>query len=375
MRILIATDIFPPDIGGPATYVPIIAAELAQRGHAVRVLTYSQTDQVDTHYPFKVERILLRGSRVARLLRTFRRIASNVHWAEVVYLNGLLIETSIVNFILRKPAAAKVVGDITWERARDKGWIDAEFEDFQNKKYGWRIELRRGLRNWALRRARIIIVPSAYLKRIVSHWPINLDRVQIVYNSFEPKMPAAASIDLPLKTHYRIITSCRLTAWKGVDGLIEAIAALPDTGLVIVGDGPERSRLIDLARRLKVTDRVYFVGQVPADQVAGYLRACNLFVLNSRYEGLPHGILEALATGLPVIAADAGGTSEIVQDRVNGRLVPVLDQAALQAAIRDVLDRPELRQAWISASQKTLERFSRQVMIEHTVEILEAALS
>ena len=85
----------------------------------------------------------------------------------------------------------------------------------------------------------------------------------------------------------------------------------------------------------------------------------------------PNTILEALACGLPVVATDTGGTGEIIQDGVNGRLVPVGEKAALCQGIRDALDHPKLRQEWVTAGWYDLKRFSREAMIEQTVKALE----
>lgn len=346
--------------------MPLIARELAGRGHSVRLLTYSlvESDSADRTYPFEVERIVLHRPRALRLLRTFLRIAANARKADIVYVNGLLIETALMNFFLRKPAVAKVVGDIAWERARDKKWIEDDFEIFQKKRYGWRIELRRVLRDMALRKVQAVVVPSTYLKRILSGWGIEAEKVHVIYNAFEPTPVCDAPVALPLSTSYLLITVCRLTAWKGVDGLIEAIASLPEVGLVVVGDGPERENLEAMARRLGVKERVYFAGEVPKEHVPAYLRACDLFVLNSRYEGLPHVLLEALAAGLPVVATDVGGTPEVVQDGVNGRLVPVGDVQAFREAIMKALGHH---------IQVTLpEMFKIERMIEGTISLLEA---
>ncbi len=375
MRILITSDIFPPDAGGPATYVPIIARELAGRGHSVRVLTYSLlgSDRSDTAYPFQVERIIVRGPRLLRLARTFIRIAVHARAAEVLYVNGLLIETALVNLLMHKPTVAKVVGDITWERSRDKGWIADDFEEFQRRQYGWRIELRRALRTWALRRMQAVVVPSAYLQRVVGGWGIDAHRIHVIYNAFEPAADDGTPVVLPLTTPYRLITICRLTAWKGVDGLIEAIAGLPDVGLVVVGDGPERAALEGLSKRLGVAERVYFAGQIPRQRVGAYLRACNLFVLNSRYEGLPHVMLEALAIGLPVVAAETGGISEIVQDGVNGRLVKPGDTDGLRRVITEVLGDADLCARCAADRIQTIRRFTPEVMVNATEQVLKGA--
>lgn len=367
MRILITTDIFPPEAGGPATYVPLIAEALVGRGHSVQVFTYSQEqlESEDGRYPFRVRRISLGPGRLRRLGEAIVALSQGLHWANLLYANGLLVEAALVNTVYRRPVVAKVVGDMAWERARDRAWIADEFEAFQRKRYGWRIELRRTLRNWALRQARAVVVPSAFLGRIVAGWGIKAERVHVVYNAFEPADGDAPAVEIPLHTDHRLISVGRLVAWKGIDGLIETIASLPYVGLVVVGDGPERKNLEALARQLGVDQRVYFAGQIPRAEVPAYLRACDLFVLNSRYEGLPHTVLEALAAGLPVVATAVGGTPEILRDGENGRLITVGDTNELSDAIREVLEMPTSRFAF-----NLPEQFGHRRMIEETANLL-----
>lgn len=373
MRVLITSDVFPPDAGGPATYVPLVARELARRGHAVRVLTYScvRREAADGALPFAVDRIPVRGSRPVRLLRTFVQLAASARQADVLFFNGLLIEGAVANLLTRRPVVAKVVGDIAWERARDKGWITDEFEDFQRRCYGWRVELRRALRTWALRRARAVITPSAYLKRIAIGWGVDPNRMHVIYNALGPDASRGPLSPFPLQTKYRAITVCRLASWKGVDGLIEAIAARPEVGLAVIGEGPERANLEALAHRLMVGERVFFAGQVSRPQVGAYLQACHLFVLNSRYEGLPHVVLEAMAAGLPIVAADAGGVAEVVRPGVNGILVPPGDTDALQRAISTALDDADLRARCAATKEDARRRFSAQLMTDATEEVLQ----
>jgi glycosyltransferase involved in cell wall biosynthesis len=296
-------------------------------------------------------------------------------------VNGLLVETAIVNWLLRKPAVAKVVGDIAWERARDKGWINDQFEEFQQRRYARRIELRRALRNWALRQMRAVIVPSAYLQRIVTGWGIEARRTHVIYNALEFAPSDHQPQTLPLSTKQRVITVCRLTGWKGVNSLIEAIGTLPDVGLVVVGEGPERPNLEALVQRLKLEDRVHFAGQVGQERVGAYLAACDLFVLNSRYEGLPHVVLEAMAAGLPVVATDVGGIGEVVRPGVNGELIsPAGDSgarqgniAALRQAMLDVLQDAPLRQACAAGKQDARRRFSAHAMADAVETVLRQA--
>jgi glycosyltransferase involved in cell wall biosynthesis len=382
MHLLITTDIFPPDIGGPASYVPLIAGELSLRGHTVLVLTYSRVppQEDDKNWPFALRRIPLGIPRPLRLLRAVAEIWRLGWRAEVIYVNGLLVEVALANLPLGRPVVAKVVGDIAWERARHRGWASDDIETFQARQYGWQVELRRRLRDWALRRADRVIVPSAYLRGLVGRWHIPEERIVVIYNAFQPLDPRGFQnsaglrpASIPLSTRYRIITVCRLTPWKGVDGLIEALAGLPDVGLVIVGEGPEREALEQLAEKRGVAGRVHFAGSLPRQQVAGYLQACNLFVLNSTYEGFPHAVLEAMAAGVPVVAADAGGTGEVVEDGVTGRLVPPQDTTALRQAITELMADRELRQRLAQAARERLSQFNLQRMVEQTEQELLAA--
>jgi glycosyltransferase involved in cell wall biosynthesis len=373
MRLLITTDIFPPDIGGPASYVPAIARALHERGHEVGVLTYSRVppQEGDSEWPFALRRLPLNVPRPWRLLRAVAAIWQAARRAELIYANGMFIEVALANLALRRPLAVKVVGDIAWERARHRGWAADDIEAFQARRYGWRVEVRRALRNWALRRARLVVVPSQFLKRLASqHWGIPAGRISVIYNAFQPEAAEQETPLIPLTAGQRIITVCRLTPWKGVDGLLAALGGLPDVGLVVVGTGPESARLQRLAEELGVAGRVYFAGQVPREQVGGYLRAADLFVLNSTYEGFPHVVLEAMAVGLPVVAADAGGSGELVQDGVSGRLVPPGDPLALRRAIAELLADRALAQRLAANARQHLARFDHGRMVQQTEEAL-----
>ncbi|WP_275829373.1 glycosyltransferase [Roseisolibacter sp. H3M3-2] len=130
-----------------------------------------------------------------------------------------------------------------------------------------------------------------------------------------------------------------LVPQKGFDDLLRAFhvvaAAEPAACLRIVGDGPERGTLARLAAELGIADRVEWLGQLPRDEVARAFRAADVFVLSSRHESLGMVVIEALASGLPVVATDCGGPRDLVSADT-GRLVPVGAPAALAAAMRSV---------------------------------------
>ncbi len=334
MRVLIVTGIFPPDIGGPATYVPTIAAALAGRGHEVAVLTLSDGLAHDDHcYPFRVVRLprkLVKQWRMLRTIWTIWRLGKEV---DILFVNGLALESVLSNLALRKPLVMKVVGDLAWERATNWGLTKDDFETFQQRRYGPRVQLLKALRSWWTRQADRVIVPSRYLARWVEGWGVPKERLVVIYNAVEP-MDDVKPLPVPLTTPVKAVTVGRLVPWKRVDKVIEALRKIPELGLVIVGDGPERPQLERLTQELQIQNRVYFARQRPKKETLGLMAACDLFVLNSTYEGLPHVVLEAMALGLPVVATAVGGTPEVVRDGETGILVPSGDEGPAVALQR-----------------------------------------
>lgn len=126
---------------------------------------------------------------------------------------------------------------------------------------------------------------------------------------------------------------------KGYEFLLDAVARVDrDLRIEIVGDGPLRGELEARARRLGVDDRVAFRGLVPKPEVAALLRRADAFLLTSRYDNNPCALIEALASGLPVVATAVGGVPELVDER-NGLLARPRDPASIAARIEELLDR------------------------------------
>ena len=127
--------------------------------------------------------------------------------------------------------------------------------------------------------------------------------------------------------------------------------------LAIVGDGPQRAYLETLAEGLQ---NVRFMGEKPPDAVAGLLGQADLFILPSvdldkQAEGTPTSLMEAMATGLPIVSTDAGGIRYLVRDGIHGLMVPQRDPAALAEAIVRLASEPELRRAMGERNRRAVE--------------------
>jgi glycosyltransferase involved in cell wall biosynthesis len=271
---------------------------------------------------------------------------------------------------LHKPLVIKVVGDPAWERSTNRGWVQDNFEQFQQQGYGLKVEALKWMRSWSIRQADRIIVPSCYLAHWVAGWGVNQERISVIYNAVKP-FPKIQPADMPLTTSIKVVTVGRLVPWKQVDKIIEAIALFEQVGLVVIGDGPERRRLAELTENLDMGDRVYFAGQRTQGEMLALMAASDLFVLYSTYEGLPHVVLEAMSLGLPVVATAVGGTPELVRDGDNGRLTDPQNHDHLGKILAELIPSHSQRQQIASGAKGTIKEFSIERMVDDCATLLE----
>ena len=187
--------------------------------------------------------------------------------------------------------------------------------------------------------------------------------IRIIPNGIDLDAYAART---PSHSLRRIVTGANLRPEKAHDVLIDAFASLstvhPDVELVIVGTGNRDAELRALATQRGVAARVHFLGH--RDDVAGILAGGDIFVLPSRTEAFPNSVMEAMAAGLPVIATAVGGVPELIQDGVNGVLIPPDNRAALIDALRNLVDSPARAAAFGQSARDTIaSRFSFTRMV------------
>jgi glycosyltransferase involved in cell wall biosynthesis len=202
------------------------------------------------------------------------------------------------------------------------------------------------------------------------------DRIEVVYNPvITPAMLALARAapDHPWLARGQppvILGVGRLTGQKDFRNLVRAFAEVRrrrPARLIILGEGPERTAIEDLAHELGVADDMSLPGF--QDNALAYMAASAVFVLSSAWEGLPTVLIEALAAGTRVVSTDCpSGPREILQDGRLGALVPVGDAAALAAATLDALDRPAG-----AISPDALRPFTRDASVDHYLRVIESA--
>jgi glycosyltransferase involved in cell wall biosynthesis len=196
-------------------------------------------------------------------------------------------------------------------------------------------------------------------------------------DAFRPDGPSERAA-LGLEDRRVVITVTRLVPIKNVQLLVEAMALVRgrvrDAHLLIVGDGPERERVRARAVALDIGHAVTLVGSVPQRETPGYYRAADVFALSSDFDNSPNAMLEAMSSGLPVVATDVGGVREFKPD-AGGAVVPPRDPAALATAIERYLTQPaQARAAGALNRQRAANEFSWRSSAERLLDVYRLAI-
>ncbi len=375
MKILIATGIFPPDIGGPATYSKLLADELPKHNIQVEILSFGlvrNLPKIIRHFVY-FWKVLTAGLRV------------DIIFAQDPVSVGL--PSFLAAKIIRKKFILKIVGDYAWEQGMQRFGVKDLLDDFLNKKYGWKVETLRKIQKFVANNADKIIVPSEYLKKVVLKWGITPDKIYVIYNAFEAPQITISGEEARKKLNLSgtiLISAGRLVPWKGFTALIEImpeiLEQIPDAKLIIIGDGPEFKNLKSLPAdathqalqagqisNLKINGNVFLTGQLSHEDLLIYLKAGDIFVLNTAYEGFSHHILEAMAIGIPVITTNRGGNSEIIDNGKNGILIDYNNKDELKKAIIDLYNSLVLKMKLTQNAKNKVMEFGKEKMIKETL--------
>lgn len=214
-----------------------------------------------------------------------------------------------------------------------------------------------------------VLVSSPFVADVHLRRGVPEPLVRVVGYPVNPQEPGPAATD-----GADVVYVGRVVGSKGVQILLRALAPLDGISAVIAGDGPARPALESLSARLGVGSRVRFLGWIDSRRRTELFRAARMFVLPSLWDE-PFGIvgLEALASGLPVVAADTGGISSWLNEGVAGTLVPRGDVPALSAAIERLVADDELRARYAAAGPAAAARFGLAPHVEGLLAALELA--
>lgn len=368
MRVLVVSGIWPPDVGGPASHAPDVAAFLQRRGHDLEVVVTAGAAPAPR--PYAVRWTPRRLPVGVRHVHAAALVAARARRADVVYSTGMFVRTAVAARLTRTPYVLKLTGDPAFERARARGLALGEVGAWQARR-GLLPRALGAARDWSVSGAAHVYCPSAYLRELAIGWGAPPERVEVLPNPAPavPELPSRAELRRSFALHGATLAFAgRLTAQKALDVAFEAVARTPDVELVVAGDGPERTRLERVA-----ADRVRFLGPLGRDEVLRLFAAADAAVLSSAWENFPHSVVEALAVGTPVIASDVGGVAEVVRDGENGLLVPPGDAAALADAVKRFFADAGLRRRLAAAAAPSVAEYAEERLFAQLEDVLRGA--
>lgn len=379
MKIVIATPIYPPEIGGPATYTKELCGHLAL-AHDITVIAYTNSaDAFPNTLLIPVGKGRPLPIRLAVFFKKLLRVSKGV---DVIYVQNAMaagLPVALVSLLTGIPFVLKFVGDEAWERATQRRLTSKRLEEFmENPNGGIKIRLMMMVQGFVLRRASIVTTPSLYLSEaLVRTYGVQKNRAVVNYNAAEN--PEITPFTTARITH-QVATTARLVAWKGVDGIIRALAILKkkfsDAHLVVAGDGPELENLQKLANESGLLDSVKFLGNVSRAETWQLRKNSEVYVLNSTYEGLPHTVLTSFAAEIPMVATNIPGTNEAVYNEKTGLLVEVGNDEELADAIERLFTDKKLAEKLVEGGTKLLkEKFSWETHIKTLNEIFKSVVA
>jgi len=375
IKILIVTGIYPPDLGGPATLLTELPAALRKKGLEVKVITYSDVDLTAQEKQEKtVYRISRQQSSFGRKAKYFWQMLRLSFWSDLIYATDTY-SVGYFAYLIKKLTGKKYIirfaGDSAWETAVARGWTEDYIVDFQEKKYNSQIEKLKQRRTKILTGADKLIAVSNFIAEIALKIGVAKNKISVIYNAVDFFGISPQKIKPAMPT---LVFAGRLMPWKGVEALLFVLAELKknfsDIIFEVLGDGPESDHLKKIVRKLNLEQNVKFRGRVSEEESHKIFARSTIFVLNTNYEGLPHSVLNAMACGLPVITTNIGGNVEVVENEVNGLLVPYNDKPAWLGAIARLLNDEALQAKFVASSQKTLENFKWDKLVNETMEVI-----
>lgn len=358
MKVLLVSGIYPPDVGGPATFVPQLAAELSDRGNKVKVLALSDT-VFKKESPTAIELIRLPRNLPLpiRSALTVFLVASHSILGYRIFANGLHEESGVALYLTGGKGVAKIVGDPVWERAVNSAKTNLGILDFNESHLSWKNQIQRRLLKFALNKFSSVITPGEELMSLVKKWDIK-PKVTWIPNgvSIKPERNMAKTID--------VITVSRLVPWKNVEVLVVAAKKF-GFSLCVVGDGPELENLIALSAG---DEKILLMGRLTQPEIDELLLRSRIFALISDYEGLSFSLLQAMSFGLPVVVSSTSGNASVISNSKNGKIVNPKSCNEVGATLSSLLSDKDELISFSRNSRASVEKFySISVCLENTI--------
>ncbi|MBN2518221.1 MAG: glycosyltransferase family 4 protein [Candidatus Altiarchaeota archaeon] len=373
MNILITSSIFPPEIGGPATYAYEFSRRALELGHKVSVVTLAESPPeklsgVDVSWVRRSQ-----STALARGSLFFTEIMKKAKSCDLIYAQNpaaIGLPSVLVGKILRKPVVVKYVGDTAWEKAFREGKTKKFLDDFLKHPDANTNIIK--IQRYVFGNADRIITPSDYLKGLlVEFYKVPEGKVYVIPNAVSADIPKIRKSKDPV-----IITVARIVPWKGIQDVIGLMPGLlkkrPHLEYWVVGTGPYEDTLKKEVEKAGLSENVRFFGSLSHSETLARVASAHVFVLNSLYEGMAHVLLEAMAVGTPVVATDICGNPELIENGKNGFLVKPDDKEGLKKAVEELLKNRSKAEKFSLKAGEFVKAYNWDNLMQKTLKVLSA---
>lgn len=366
MRLLMLNYEYPPLGGGGGVATQTLVQVLAVRGVQVTVVTSGQGVIIETEHPhpnLQIIRLPVTGRKVRPVaslksllsyIRQVKRWGKSISTPQFDLIHSqFAVPTGIAGRWLARrwqlPHVVTVHGFDIYDPTR---WLSAD----RCPPVHWVVQQ---VLNSAVR---VTTQSQDIAQRLSQGYRLKSPSVIIPLGIPWVPMPG---LPIPETALFRLLGVGRLVVRKGFDTAIRALPLLPPSvHLTLVGDGPEKTSLLELAQQLGVSSRLQLPGAVFDQEKWKLLAGAQVYVLPSLHEGFSLATVEAMMMGLPVVASNVGGQIDYLKEKSNALLIPPQNPAALAEAVTQLMSNPDLRQHMSQANLELSKQFTDQTMAE-----------
>jgi 1,2-diacylglycerol 3-alpha-glucosyltransferase len=367
MRIGMMTDTYKPYVSGITNYIDLNKRYLEEAGHEVYVFTFSEPDHVDDESRvIRSPGLPLADTGFFLSLRYSRQAKKLLQSMDVVHVHHPFLSGRLALHYCRPAQIPVIFTNHTRYDLYAQAYLPMLPEEVSEG-------LLQAYMPSFCEAVNLVISPSPGMEKILRELEVE-SHIEIVPNGVELKRFFQAEplsrADYGFKEDdILLIYTGRLGPEKNLDFLLQAFAgvtqAVEDVRLLLVGDGPLKEDLKELARELRITNSIQFTGLIPYDNMPGYLAMCDAFVTASVTEVHPLSVIEAMGAGLPVMGIHSPGVGDTVENGVTGFL-STADLPAFTAKLTRLCLQAQLRHKMGLAAREA----SNQYAIERTTQMM-----
>ncbi len=373
MKIAIATGIFPPEIGGPATYLQKLLPLLKKEKWRFKIVTYGDPR------PDIITVSRSHNSLVRLLLFTWElfKVARkcDVIFALDNFSAGL--PALIISKITKKPLVSRIAGIFAYEEETKRSKQQRTMSEFLNGEKKGLIWMLYGLQEDILTNSKKVIATTDFFEKVCRSQGVTkpalvqINTAPVITKIKKTKAELRRQLGFSKKNNY-LVSASRLIPHKSVEGIVRTLKLLPQSyHLIIIGEGTQETSIRKSVNNLKLDKRVKFIGRLSLEDTQKYLKAADGYVLNSRYESLSNTALEAIALGTPVFLSRVEGNTDLVKESGTTGFLFTFDNAKEMAATIRNLENKKLIKEICELAKNSINTWEN--VFEQTKKVLKEA--